>query len=292
VLPGGSRPSTPVLPAVRPIVRAHRSSTRTRRARGLLAINSAVLRLCLRLVLPVGALLFPAPVILLAAVRLFAAVLLVLVVGLSVPRRRALTPLGQRASPSRRGRLLGGGIRGAKSAGSGKPSAKIVFRAVKASGGGSLGAAGRKRKRSGMPPHDDDGNVDGDSADDDDDDANNEDCSPCRAAKKTAPARGASRDSPAAASAAAGKSTSAGPSPKRPRASQDPHGMKPKRAARATVQLMKEQKAAAFAEKLAKCPGVIPPPPQIGALGRGTRIPMRTWMVTGVSAVSGSPFRS
>ncbi len=64
-----------------------------------------------------------------------------------------------------------------------------------------------------------------------------------------------------------------GSSSKRPRASRDPHGTKAKRPRRTTPQLTEEQKAAAFAGRLARCLGVLPPHAMDWGLGEGVPLP-------------------
>ncbi len=76
-----------------------------------------------------------------------------------------------------------------------------------------------------------------------------------------------------AGGAATGQGASGGSSSKRLRASRNPHGTKAKRPRRAAPQLTEEQKATAFAEKLARCPGVLPPHATNWGLGEGVLLP-------------------
>jgi hypothetical protein len=114
------------------------------------------------------------------------------------------------------------------------------------------------------------GNSDNDDADDDDDAGGGSARCP---AKKTACPRSAACAGSAAKGAATGQGAGGGSSKKRAQASRDPHGKKAKRAARATPALTEEQKAAAFAERVAKCCGILPPHATNWGLGEGIRLP-------------------
>jgi hypothetical protein len=151
-----------------------------------------------------------------------------------------------------------------------KRPAKFVLRSPK-----NRGDARSKRKRATTRSADsDDKEEDKEDDNEDDDDDDRGGSSRC-AAKKIARARSASCASSAARGAATGQGAKGKSSSKWPRASGDPHGTKAKRSRRVTPQLTEEQKAAAFAEKLARCLGVLPPHATNWGLGESIPLPDR-----------------